>query len=119
MDFTKDEIALRALRMIGVCAGDEPASADQSEAALSVLQGLWAEVLDEAEATWDVATGTPPAAAMPLVNLLAAELAPEFGVAAPMSRARAKLRLLAVIRGKAPRPDDLREFRDYGARTCR
>lgn len=101
MDRTDKEVALRGLRLIGVVAADEPATADQMSAALLVLSSVWAEVQAEARATWDIVTGVPPEAFMPLAHLLAAELAGEYGVAAPMSGARAKLRLLAVIR-----PDD-------------
>lgn len=98
MDRTDKEVALRGLRLIGVVAADEPATADQMSAALLVLSSVWAEVQAEAPATWDIVTGVPPEAFMPLAHLLAAELAGEYGVAAPMSGARAKLRLLAVIR---------------------
>lgn len=113
MDRTRNEVALRGLRLIGVVAQDEPATADQMNAALLVLESVWAELRSEAQATWDIATGVPDAAFVPLANLLSAELAGEYAVAAPMSRARAKLRLLAVIR-----PDDRRppcpQRNDYG-----
>lgn len=98
MDRTPQEVAQRALRLIGVCASDEPPSGDQMEIALDVLSGLWAEVLAETDATWDITTGTPAKAYVPLSNLLAAELAHEYGVTSPMSVPRARLRLLAVIR---------------------
>ena len=118
MDMTREETALRALRMLGVVAADEQATADQEQSALTVLDGIWHEVLTEARATWDIATGVPQDAFVPLAQLLAAELAPEYAVAPPMSRPRAKLRLLAVIR-----PDDrVRHHQhphDYGVIPCR
>lgn len=118
MEKTREEVALRALRLIAVVAADEPATADAMNGALDVLDSLWAEVLAEAIAPWDIATGVPIEAFVPLANLLAAELAPEYGVAAPMSRARAKLRVLGLYR-----PDDgqcPREWADdYGGhRPC-
>lgn len=106
MDRTKEEIATRALRLLGVCASDEPPSADQMASALAVLDGIFAELRSEAQPTWDIVTGTPPEAVVPLANWLAAELAGEYGVAAPMTRARAKLRLLAVVRPDDRAPDD-------------
>lgn len=118
MDRTDKEVALRGLRLIGVVAADEPATADQMSAALLVLESIWAEVRSEAQATWDIVTGVPPEAFVALANLLAAELAGEYAVAAPMTRARAKLRLLALIR-----PDDRCESGpggcDYGMPTDR
>lgn len=115
MDRTREETALRALRLIGVVAQDEPATADQMRGALDVLESLWAELLTEAPATWGLATGIPPEAFVPLAQFLAAELAPEYGVAAPMTRARAKLRLLALIRPAEPECRD-HEINDYGMR---
>lgn len=117
MDRTRDETALRALRLIGVVANDEPATADQSQTALDVLESIWAEVRAEAQATWDIATGIPQEAFVPLAHFLAAELAGEYVVAAPMTRARARLRLLAVIRPAEPCDDtcDYDPCADYGA----
>lgn len=118
MDRTREETALRALRLIGVAAQDEPATADQMQGALHVLESIWAEVREEAQATWDIATGTPPEGFVPLANFLAAELAPEYAVAAPMTRARAKLRLLAVIRPAERECCYPHEIHDYGMRHC-
>ncbi|MDQ7262700.1 hypothetical protein NM680_12950 [Paracoccus sp. PS-1] len=116
MERTREETALRALRLIGVVATDEPGSADQMQGALMVLDSIWTEVRDEAQATWDIATGVPQDAFVPLANLLAAELAGEYAVPSPMSRARAKLRLLAVIRKTEPRECcDYDPCADYGA----
>lgn len=98
MEYTREETAQRALRLIGVVAADEPPTADQMAGALVVLDSLWAETLDEAQADWDIATGIPSDAFVPLAQMLGAELAGEYSAASPMTRARAKLRLLAVIR---------------------
>lgn len=116
-DRTREEVAERALRLIGVVASDEPPSADQMAGALAVLDSTWAETRAEAQATWDIVTGVPPAAFVPLASLLAAELAPEYAVAAPMTRARARLRLLAVIRPDDRCDDDsnIDPCADYGA----
>ena len=118
MDRTQEEVAQRALRLIGVCAADEPPSGDQMTAALDVLSGLWAEVRAETDATWDVVTGTPAEAYVPLANLLAAEMAGEYGVVAPMTVARARLRLLAVIRPWIG-DDACRTRDDYGLQVPR
>ena len=85
MQRTRQEIATRALRMIGVTAEDEPPSADQMAAALDVLGGLWGELLAEVRPTWDIVTGTPAEGFVPLASWLAAELAaaPSEAVAAP------------------------------------
>lgn len=116
MERTREETALRALRLIGVVASDEPGSADQMRGALDVLDSIWPEVLAEAQATWDIATGVPQEAFVPLAHLLAAELAGEYSVASPMTRARAKLRLLAAIRAREPRECcDYDPCADYGA----
>lgn len=115
MDRTKDEVALRALRMIGVVASDEPPTADQSKGALDVLEGLYSELRSEVAPLWDVVTGVPPEAFIPLANYLAAELAGEYGVSAPMTRPRAKIRLMAVIREYKPCPTTAHDpCADYG-----
>lgn len=114
MDRTREEVAQRALRLIGVCAIDEPATADQMQEALSVLDSVWSEMLFEAQADWDIVTGVPPHGFVALSHVLAAELAAEYGVAAPMSMARAKLRLLAAIREPMPDCDtDCTNHDDY------
>lgn len=115
MNHSRETVALRALRMIGVAASDEPATADQMQAAIQVLNALFAELRAEAVPTWDVATGTPDEAFMPLANWLAAELAGEYMSAAPMTRARAKLRLLAVVRPDDRTDDDCSPCGDYGS----
>ena len=102
MDRTRDETALRGLRLIGVTAADEPATADQMASALTVLDSIWAEVVSGVAADWDIATGVPAEAFVPLAHFLAAELAGEYGVTSPMTRSRARLRLLAVIRKPEP-----------------
>ena len=113
MDHDRNEVALRALRMIGVTASDEPATADQMQTALTTLNAIFMELRKEAQPTWDVATGTPDESMMPLANWLAAEIAGEYALTAPMSRARAKLRLLAVIRPD-DRVEDAYRPHDYG-----
>lgn len=118
MDRTREETALRALRMIGVAAQDEPATADQMQSALDVLESIWAEVREEAQAVWDIATGVPQEAFVPLAHFLAAELAGEYAVVAPMTRPRAKVRLLAVIRPAEPECCRPHEIHDYGMRHC-
>ena len=108
MDSTRDEVAQRALRLIGVCATDEPPTADQMAGALSVLDGIYEEMLTERVLSWDVATGVPAESFVPLANWLGAELAPEYGVTPPMHRARAKLRVMASVsrRGACVDGDD-------------
>lgn len=98
MQKTRQEVALQALRMLGVVAADEPATDDQMAGALAVLDGIWAEVLADAPADWDIVTGTPMKSFVPLAQMLAADLAAEYGVQPPMTRARARLRLLASYR---------------------
>lgn len=98
MQKTREEVALQALRMLGVVAADEPATSHQMSGALSVLDGIWAEVSASAPADWDIVTGTPMKSFVPLAQMLAADLAAEYGVQPPMTRARARLRLLASYR---------------------
>lgn len=95
---TKHDVALRALRMIGVVAADEPGTSDQIKQATDVLDSLFAEVCVEFQPVWDIETGVPQEAFVPLATLLASELASEYAVQSPVARARAKLRLLAIIR---------------------
>lgn len=101
MDRTKEEVARRALRLIGVVASDEPPTDDQMAGALMTLDGIFAELRSLAVPTWDIATGVPAEAFVPMAQWLGAELAGEYVAPSPMTRARAKLRVLAVVR-----PDD-------------
>jgi len=115
MERTREEVARRALRLIGVCAADEPPTADAMEGALEVLDSLWAELCVEAQPTWSIVTGVPAEAFVPFAHWLGAELAGEYTTTAPMTRGAALLRLLSVVR--TAECDDCREAdpcADYG-----
>lgn len=98
---TRLDVINRAFRKIGVKAEDEALTADQYENGGEVLDMLFAEVNSRATEIHGQSFGfdletLPDAAFLPLANLLAVELAPEYGANIPMSRGSAILRLLSV-----------------------
>lgn len=103
---TKTDVILYALRWIGVVAGDSAASADEAITASDVLDGLFAELQKEALSPWSPVTGIDDAAFVPLSQWLGAEIAPSFGLGAPVSPARAKVRLMATIRSDSREPTE-------------
>ena len=97
---TRLDVVTRALRRLGVAAHDEAPTADQIESVGSVYDALLAEITETAGES--IANNSVPEMVfIPLANLLAVEIAPDYGTPLPQSRGSAMLRLLAVMR-----PDD-------------
>jgi hypothetical protein len=91
------DIIQMALRRINVVAEDEPATADQEAYVGSVLDSLYAEIALESYPLWSLAD-VPDASVRPLANLLAVEIAPDYGRPAPATRGQAWRRLMATVR---------------------
>lgn len=96
------DVVNRAFRRLGVKAEDEALTADQIANGTEALETLVAE-LDARALTAYVsplalsATDVSEEYFLPLVNILAAELAPEYSAQAPMTREAAILRLFSVM----------------------
>lgn len=94
MTKTTAEVIARAHRELGLLAADEAPTADMDAYAQDALDG----VIGELAAVQDVsvsASEVPDEVFIPLASLLAAEIAPHYGVQGP-SRARAIGRLRAI-----------------------
>lgn len=92
---TRLDVINRAMRRIGVKAEDENLTADQFANASEVLDTLLAELAGEV--TLGFTTDIPDDLFIPLANLLAAEIAPDYGITPP-GRGAALLRVLGVLR---------------------
>jgi hypothetical protein len=102
---TRRDVIDMAYRRLGIKAEDQPLSADQMAFGGSVLDALWEEVRRHApDVMWPLAD-VPSQYFLPLAHVLAAELAPSFGVAA-RPRAVEFTRLLAAIRPDNRQTDD-------------
>jgi hypothetical protein len=101
---TKLDVIRRALRFLGVVADDENATAAQFAAGEDLLESIMAEVEAEAPPSFTI-EDIPAESATHLAMLLAADLAPQYSAAPPMSRGAAMVRLLGSIR-----PDDRPEI---------
>lgn len=94
---TRLDVVTRALRRIGVAAHDEAPTADQIDNAGAVYDALLIEIGAET-GTAIYGDSVDEAVFVPLANLLAVEIAPDFGVAMPTTRGAALIRLLGVLR---------------------
>lgn len=94
----RDELITRALRRIRVVAMDEAATAEQAMIASDALDALASElqVTFGIRALIDASEAVDDELFLPLAFLLAAEIAPDFGVprVEPLSRALIRLRAL-------------------------
>lgn len=106
------DIIQMALRRINVVAEDEPATSDQEAYAGSVLDSIYAEIANESYPLWFL-TDVPDASVRPLANLLAVEIAQDYGKPAPSTRGQAWRRLMATIRKSSI--DEAVEKPDRGA----
>lgn len=97
---TELDVITHALRLLGVVAADEPPSADQAAFCRSTLNAIVVEFQEFHPLPWAL-NGIPERSFLPLALLLAADVAPSYLVAAPISRGMAKLRLSATVN-----PDD-------------
>lgn len=94
---TRLEIVERALRSLRVLAQDDPATAEMLAEAGGVLGSIFAEINAlRPGVPFDPRSGVPDEALVPLAQLLAAEIAPDYGEPPPVSRARAWLRVRAL-----------------------
>lgn len=94
---TRLDIVERALRSLRVLAQDEPPTAEMLAQAGTVLDGIFAEInAMRPGVPFDPRTGVPDEALVPLAQLLAAEIAPDYGEPPAVSRARAWLRVRAL-----------------------
>lgn len=109
---TKDDIIRHALMRLGVVAMDEPMTAQHLAHGAAVLASLVAEVGQERGLVSLAPDVVPVAAQMPLANLLAVDLAPDFGLPAPDARGRAWVRLAATLRSD-DREDNPSPLADY------
>lgn len=93
---TNHDVITRALRRIGVTAKDETPGADDFTQCADILSGVYAEIASMGVVLWPD-NDIPATVYLPLATLLATEVAQDYAVAPPMSRAGAMQRLLAVI----------------------
>lgn len=97
---TERDVIERAFRFLGVVADDEAMTAAQEANGSALLASLYDEIFAESPPYWTV-DDVPAGVATHLAMALAADLAPTYGAAAPMSRGSALLRVYGTIR-----PDD-------------
>lgn len=90
------DIIEHAFRRLGIKAEDEELSADQRAYAGRVLENLTEELSTITNVGWSC-DEVPERLSDPLANLLAADIAPSYGVPS-QPRGRALLRLLAQMR---------------------
>lgn len=104
---TELDVITQALRMLGVVAADEAATADQEAFCRVTLEALVAEFQEFHMVAWTT-DDVPAKSFQPLALLLAADVAPSYMVPAPASRGNAKLRLLATVNpdDREPDPDE-------------
>ena len=101
------DVINRAMRRIGVKAEDETLTADQIESVGEVYDGLIAELNTEVRLPFTGAF-VPERVFLSLANLLAVEIAPDYGVPPMTTRGSAYGRVLAVLR-----PDDRAEVPEF------
>ena len=94
------DVINRAMRRIGVKAEDEALTADQIASVGEVYDALIVELGTEVVLSFS-GTTVPGKVFIPLANLLAVEIAPDYGVPPMTTRGAAYGRVLAVLR-----PDD-------------
>lgn len=97
---TRLDVINRAMRRIGVKAEDENLTADQITSVGEVFDALIEELNTEVSLTF-TSESVPDEVFIPLANLLAIEVAPDYGVSPMTTRGTAFGRVLAVLR-----PDD-------------
>lgn len=97
---TKADIVRLAFARLGQGVTGDTIAAHEMALGMTLLDSAFQELQEEALAPWSLEQ-LPDEALSAMSMLLAAELAPSFSLAPPVSRARAKLRVLALMR-----PDD-------------
>lgn len=97
---TREDVIRAAFRHLGILAEDEALNADQVTYASEAMASLEAEIALRADLP-PLGADVPPELSGALALLLAAHLAPSYGLLPPVTRARAMLMLMAALR-----PDD-------------
>lgn len=97
---TRLDVINRAMRRIGVKAEDETLTADQIASVGEAYDALIAELGTELTLSFTGAS-VPEKVFLPLANLLAVEIGPDYGVPPLTTRGTAYGRVLAALR-----PDD-------------
>jgi hypothetical protein len=103
---TKRDLMEMAYRRCGVVAEDEPMTADQAATAEAIADSAFAGLQAEAPVVWTL-DAIPTIALLPLVMVLAYDLAIHNSEAPKETRGRAVIRYLSVVR-----PDDREDARD-------
>lgn len=103
---TRLDVITKALRDIGVLAIDEAPEANDEASVGDVFDAIYAELSNEA-ITFS-SSFIPADLFIGLSQMVAADAAPMYGRQAPVSRARAKLRMNAVMNpdNRASRSDE-------------
>ena len=97
MPKTTREVVTATLRRIGVVAVDDPADAATYAVATEAFEAFYAELPDEGFTTLTDANAVPDKAFNAIVQMAAKDIAPHFGVDAPMQDWREGLRRLRRI----------------------
>lgn len=100
----RQDVIRLAFRRLGMGVNGEPIQAEWRGLASDYIDAIIGElegVIDFSEAA------IPARALLPLADVIAADLAPAFAMAAPRSRHMAKLALMGAVR-----PDDRTEIAD-------
>lgn len=95
MPTSRDVIAL-AYKRLGIGIDGDAPNGGEGALARDTLDSIWGEIESEAWAPWGI-EALPAAMLVPLATLLAADLAPSFGMQ-PVGRGAAKLRVMALVR---------------------
>lgn len=98
---TKQDVIDMAFNRLGMGVAGDVIEGGLQVMAARFLDAHFKLVERESPAYWSNGGDIPQEALLPLADLLAVDIAPSFAMAAPVSRGRAVLNLLGVIR-----PDD-------------
>lgn len=93
---SRKEVIERALKILGVLAYDEALTADQEAEGGAVLDSIFSKLNGQVPPATFELDSIPEEAFMPLANLLAAYVAPDYGQQATMGIGRAWLHLRSV-----------------------
>ena len=93
---SRKQIIERALRIIGVLAYDDALTADQEAEGGAVLDSIFAKLDAQEPPVTFAVDDVPEEAFVPLANLLAAHIAPDYALQTPTGIGRAWLNLRSV-----------------------
>ena len=97
---TREDVITKALRLIGHTAVDETPDADAAADAIDTFDGLTVQFQEHVpgDGFW---SNIPERVYLPMAHLVAATVAPNYNLQAPMSREMAMSLIMAQLR-----PDD-------------